>query len=337
MAEKAVFMDRDDTLIEDPGYINHPNQVKLLPGAGWAISQIKKMGYKVIVISNQSAVARGIVTEEILKQIHNRMEKLFADENAYIDAIYYCPYHPEGTVPKYRKESDLRKPNPGMLLKAADEMDIDLTQSWMIGNTYHDISAGTRAGCRTILLKCHGKTGTKKFTDPTPDRITGNIREAVNTIRMYDSQTQNKKNIVTVPPKTRTVEEPEPVEQTTAPKPLEGSSQKIDTPKDTPAPKLEPQNKTNKDAHHHAEKTHRLMEEMLGHIRSFQRSEMFEDFSPMKVLAGTLQIVVVFCLLLSLWFLMDPTREITAVYTCIGYALVLQLMVIAFYIMRNRK
>jgi len=153
MSNKAVFLDRDNTLIEDPGYINHPDQVKLLEGVAEALIELKAMGYKLIVVSNQSAVARGIVTEKVLAQIHDRLKQLLAERGAYLDRIYYCPYHPDGVVPKYRKESDWRKPNPGMLLTAADQMDIDLNQSWMIGNSSRDIEAGLRAGCKTILSK----------------------------------------------------------------------------------------------------------------------------------------------------------------------------------------
>ena len=142
MSEKAIFLDRDDTLIEDPGYINDPEQVKLLDGVPEALIQLKNLGYKLIVVTNQSAVAHGIVTEKVLDEIHERLKQLLADKNAFLDRIYYCPYHPEGVVPKYCKESNSRKPSPGMLLKAADEMDIDLSRSWCVGKRNRDIEAG---------------------------------------------------------------------------------------------------------------------------------------------------------------------------------------------------
>ena len=124
MTDKAVFLDRDNTLIEDPGYINNPDQVKLLPGVPEALIELRKIGYKLIVITNQSAVARGIITEKILEKIHQKMKTLLAHAGAEIDKIYYCPYHPDGVVQKYRKESNLRKPGPGMILTAANEMNI---------------------------------------------------------------------------------------------------------------------------------------------------------------------------------------------------------------------
>ena len=135
MANRAIFLDRDDTLIEDPGYINSPDQVKLLAGVPQALIELKAMGYKLVVVSNQSAVARGIITEKVLARIHDRLKQLLAEKGASLDRIYYCPHHPDGVIEKYRKESDSRKPNPGMLLTAAEQMDIDLRHSWLIGDS----------------------------------------------------------------------------------------------------------------------------------------------------------------------------------------------------------
>ena len=156
MSHKAIFLDRDDTLIEDPGYISNPKQVKLLDGVPKALISLKNLGFKLIVVSNQSAIARGIITEKTLGTIHDRLRQLLAEEGAFIDGIYYCPYHPDGVVPKYRKESNCRKPNPGMFLKTAEEMDIDLSQSWAIGNSLRDIEAGKRAGCEGLPGKGGG-------------------------------------------------------------------------------------------------------------------------------------------------------------------------------------
>lgn len=188
MADKAVFLDRDDTLIEDPGYISDPSQVVLLAGVADALIGLKKMGYKTIVVSNQSGVARGIVTEEVLKQIHTRLKGLLSRQGAYIDAIYYCPFHPDGNIAKYRKESEMRKPNPGMLLKAAEDMDIDLENSWMVGDSYRDIAAGKKVGCRTILINSSVKPAVKTIEDPDPDNKAVNIVEAANIIKMFERQ-----------------------------------------------------------------------------------------------------------------------------------------------------
>ena len=102
MAHKAIFLDRDNTIISDPGYINDPAQVKLLDGAAESIIQLRKMGYKIIVVSNQAGVARGIIPENALAKIHERLTQLLAEKDAHLDNIYYCPYHPEGAIKKYR-------------------------------------------------------------------------------------------------------------------------------------------------------------------------------------------------------------------------------------------
>lgn len=189
MSDKAIFLDRDDTLIEDPGYINSPEQVRLLDGAAEALIELKALGYKLVVVTNQSAVARGIVTEKVLGEIHDRLRQLLAEKNAFLDGIYYCPFHPEGVVPKYRKESDCRKPNPGMLRKASEEMDIDLCQSWCIGNSGRDVEAGRRAGCKTILIDkpAHHKpaASTISLAAIAADYRAVNIKEAVNIIKKY--------------------------------------------------------------------------------------------------------------------------------------------------------
>ncbi len=202
MSNKAIFVDRDDTLIEDPGYINNPDQVKLLPGVPRALIELKAMGYRLVVVTNQSAVARGIVTEKTLRNIHDRLEQLLAENNAFLDAIYYCPYHPDGVVAKYRKESDCRKPNPGMLLTAADELNIDLSQSWMIGNGAHDVEAGLRAGCKTILIDPPSRQHQSRPGDPTPHYRAVNVTEAVNVIKKYHRRGDDSAPLAE-PPKTQ--------------------------------------------------------------------------------------------------------------------------------------
>ena len=154
MGQPTVFLDRDGTLVIDPGFIDHPDKVQLVPGAAESVKRFRNAGFKVVIASNQSGIARGYFDEDQLARIHERMNALLADDGATIDAIYYCPYldGPDATVEAYRKNSQLRKPAPGMLLKAAAEHDLDLSQSWMIGDAPRDIEAGNAAGCRTILL-----------------------------------------------------------------------------------------------------------------------------------------------------------------------------------------
>ncbi|MBI5724193.1 MAG: HAD-IIIA family hydrolase [Planctomycetes bacterium] len=152
MAAKAVFLDRDNTIIRDPGYISDPSAVQLLPGVTLALKSLTQAGFKIVVVTNQSGVARGLLTEQTLAKIHEEMRRQIAQAGAAVDGIYYCPYHPEGSVAQYAIDSDLRKPAPGMLLKAAHEMNLDLASSWMVGDSARDIEAGKRAGCKTIRI-----------------------------------------------------------------------------------------------------------------------------------------------------------------------------------------
>jgi D-glycero-D-manno-heptose 1,7-bisphosphate phosphatase len=150
---KAVFVDRDHTLIDDPGYINDPSQVILLPGVEKALKAMSAAGYKIVMVTNQSGIARGLLTEERLAEIHQEIIRQLALHGAQLDAIYYCPYHPDGSVARYAMESDLRKPAPGMLMQAARDLAINLSESWMVGDASRDVEAGQRAGCRTIRLR----------------------------------------------------------------------------------------------------------------------------------------------------------------------------------------
>jgi histidinol-phosphate phosphatase family protein len=150
----CVFLDRDETIIEDRGFIDDPDHVRLKAGAADAIRRLRGAGFKVVVVTNQSGIARGLLDEEQLAAVHARLRTVLEQGGASVDAIYYCPYldGPEALVESYRGRSDLRKPSPGLLLQAARELDLDLTRSWMIGDRPSDIEAGARAGCRTIRV-----------------------------------------------------------------------------------------------------------------------------------------------------------------------------------------
>jgi len=361
MSNKAIFLDRDDTLIEDPGYISDPDQVKLLSGAARALAQFKAMGYKLVVVTNQSAVARGIITEKALGKIHDRLEHLLAKNHAFLDAIYYCPYHPEGSVAKYRRESDDRKPNPGMLLAAAEDLDIDLGESWMIGNAPHDVEAGLRAGCKTILIDLPSRQNQPKVGDPVPHFRAVNITEALNIIKKNDRlprkpgvveeeaadvveqqvepdveeaessqapETEVEEQAIAPPTKTVEVEtEPEALvdEPPVVPK-LEVNLQQQD--EDGIAAKPEPEAPT----------TERLLRSILDQLKSSNRSSMFdESFSAWRFMAGVVQGLVALCMLITIYLLMSPDRNSISVLIGLGFATVLQLMALTFYIIQDRK
>lgn len=154
--QKAIFLDRDGTINRYVGFLRDIEQFELLPGVAAAIKKINASGYLCIVVTNQPVIARGEVTVSELDEIHNKMETLLGLEGAYIDDLYYCPHHPhkgyEGEVPELKFDCGCRKPKPGMLLKAAQDFNIDLSESWMVGDGENDIKAGKNAGCRTCLI-----------------------------------------------------------------------------------------------------------------------------------------------------------------------------------------
>ena len=151
---KAVFLDRDGTIIEDVGYLNTPDAIKFLPGSLEAIKQLKEAGYKVVVITNQAGVARGLVTEDMLQTIDKTLQKFILSGGAYLDGLYYCPHHPEHGLYPYKQDCQCRKPKPGLFKKAEKDLNIDLARSWMIGDKATDVEAGQRAGYISSLHHC---------------------------------------------------------------------------------------------------------------------------------------------------------------------------------------
>lgn len=154
--QKAIFLDRDGTINKYVGFLRNINDFELIDGVAEAIRKINESGYLAVVVTNQPVVARGEVSFEELEEIHSKMETLLGKEGAYLDAIYYCPHHPhkgyEGERPELKIDCDCRKPKPGMLLKAAEDFNIDLSKSWTVGDGENDIQAGINAGCKTVLL-----------------------------------------------------------------------------------------------------------------------------------------------------------------------------------------
>lgn len=154
--QKAVFLDRDGTINKYVGFLRNIDHFELIDGVAEAIREINESGYLCIVITNQPVIARGEVTVPELNEIHNKMETLLGLEGSYVDGIYYCPHHPhkgyEGEVPELKIDCDCRKPKPGMIFKATQDFNIDLQESWMVGDDENDIKAGIAAGCKTALI-----------------------------------------------------------------------------------------------------------------------------------------------------------------------------------------
>ena len=154
MANKAVFFDRDGTLNVDVHYLYKPEEFQWMPEAVEAIEYCHQQGYMVVVITNQSGVARGYYTEADVQKLHNWMNDDLARQGYRpIDAFYYCPHHPQGTVAEYARECTCRKPQPGMLLRACEELDIAPHSSYMVGDSPRDAEAGEKAGIRGVLYK----------------------------------------------------------------------------------------------------------------------------------------------------------------------------------------
>ncbi len=313
MSSTAVFFDRDGTLIRDPGCISHPDQVELLGGAAEAVKEMQVLGYKTVVVSNQPGVAKGILTEETLGQIHGRLRELVAQKGASLDAIYYCPFHPDGAVLKYRKDSDWRKPKPGMLLAAAGEMDIDLTKSWMIGDSLRDTEAGRSAGCKTILISA-GHAGPESNDKNRPDHVAVNMREAVNIIKQFHRSGQDARIVPVFTERNDA--------SSIADSPESDVQQRDETMDQPPATEAA---------------LEQVLANILDQLKRMQKAQVFSEFSLMRLLAGILQAFVPFCLLVALWLLTSSNQSGTNVLVALGFGMVLQLMALTFYIMNWRR
>jgi D-glycero-D-manno-heptose 1,7-bisphosphate phosphatase len=148
----GVFLDRDGTVCEEVGYVNHPNRCTLLPGSAEAIRLLSGAGFVIVIVTNQAGVARGYFSEDLVLQVHARLRGLLEAAGAAVREIYYCPHHPSVGEPPYRSECECRKPKPGMLLRAAREHGIDLRRSFMVGDSVRDVDAAIAAGVTPLLV-----------------------------------------------------------------------------------------------------------------------------------------------------------------------------------------
>jgi D-glycero-D-manno-heptose 1,7-bisphosphate phosphatase len=181
---KAVFIDKDGTLIPDIPYNIDPEKITIDKEVTEALKLLKEEGFLLIVISNQPGVAKGYFEEKDLENVWNKISLLLQKNNLAIDAFYYCPHEPRGKVEVYSIQCDCRKPLPGMILKAASELKIDLSESWMIGDILNDVEAGNRAGCSTILIDSGNETEWVINEIRRPDFIARNLLEAAAHIKI---------------------------------------------------------------------------------------------------------------------------------------------------------
>ncbi|MGE3855771.1 MAG: D-glycero-alpha-D-manno-heptose-1,7-bisphosphate 7-phosphatase [Dehalococcoidia bacterium] len=149
---RVVFMDKDGTLVENVPYNADPAQIRLAPNARRAIMRLVREDYAIVIVTNQSGIAKGMFPESAMRAVEDRICELFAPMGARLAGFYYCPHHPDGSVSDLAIECDCRKPAAGLITRAAEELGIDPGESWMVGDTLDDVEAGNRAGCRTILV-----------------------------------------------------------------------------------------------------------------------------------------------------------------------------------------
>ncbi len=195
MGASAVFLDRDGTLNEEAGYINHVDRLKLIDGAAQAVALLGRHGLKTIVVTNQAGVARGYYPAEHLPKLHDRLRTLLKEQGAELDAIYYCPHHPDVGEPPFRQDCDCRKPKLGMIRRAEKEHSVDASRSYMVGDKISDVEFGRKAGCKSILVLTGYGKGELEYhrdkLDREPDYIADDILDAAKWI-VKDIETRGR-------------------------------------------------------------------------------------------------------------------------------------------------
>jgi len=177
-----LFLDRDGVIVEEVHHLSHPSQLSLIPGSAEAIALLNRNQVPVVVVTNQAGVASGLYSHSRIGEIHSRLDSLLAEHGAHIDRYYYCPHHPTQGLHPYRTACECRKPRPGMLLRAAAELHLDLSRSYMVGDRMSDLEAGSNAACRLILVKTGygGAVARSLGRDGlTPHCVADNLSEAV--------------------------------------------------------------------------------------------------------------------------------------------------------------
>jgi len=177
---RAAFLDRDGTLVEEAGYLDRLERLVFFPYSVDAVRVLNRAGFAVVVITNQAGIARGIVREAFVAEAHRHIAETLAAGGARVDAFYYCPHYPDGVLEQYRRTCDCRKPEPGLLRRAAADLDLDLARSFVVGDRWHDVAAGHAVGARGVLVRTG--LGRKDEANPhpgaVPDVIVDNLMDA---------------------------------------------------------------------------------------------------------------------------------------------------------------
>jgi D-glycero-D-manno-heptose 1,7-bisphosphate phosphatase len=186
---KAIFLDKDGTLIPDVPYNVDPDKISLSPNTINGLLALQQEGFMFLIISNQSGIARGFFDHDALLEVEHKIKCLLHEHGLSLTGFYYCPHHPESDIAAYRVDCSCRKPKPGLILEAGLDHQIDLSQSWLIGDILHDIEAGHRAGCGAILINNGNETAWELNAERIPDAMVQNIDEAAWYILNYIKRT----------------------------------------------------------------------------------------------------------------------------------------------------
>jgi D-glycero-D-manno-heptose 1,7-bisphosphate phosphatase len=312
MPKTAVYFDRDNTLIVSDGYLGDPDSVRLMPGAAHAVARARELGYAVVVVSNQSGVARGLFPESAVRAVNARVEQMLRSSHpgALIDRQEYCPFHPSAAVPQYRMESDLRKPAPGMFLKARADLGL-ADGGWCVGDAPRDIAAGKAAGCRTILFRPVGVVASPAADEPSDvvaDFVVTSLQEAMDVIERNTPTPSSDADPASPAETTASPSEPPDAARPTDEPPVRNA-----TPSPAPA----------------SPKSEKLLEQLLVELRRANEVRP-ADFSVAKLLAGLVQVLALAVLFLS-YLRGDGTQ------TMLLLAVFMQMLVASLLLMAQTK
>lgn len=341
MRRPAVFFDRDNTLITCDEYLGDPSKVALVTGAADAVARARSLGYATVIVSNQSGVARGYFPESAVHAVNSRLDEMLADENpkALIDRHEYCPFHPDASIEKYRSESPLRKPAPGMLLSAAEALALDLSRSWLIGDAPRDIEAGAAAGCRTILfvdpsLKSSPAALAERKVEP--DYVCTTLKEALdfvaqNTERSGEEDAMTDDEVALVATSAKAQATAEPVQEPAVVATPVAANPVVEKGAAVPVEKALTVETSPKTATVTSARLESLAEQILYEVRR-RHEQPVSDFSVSKLMAGVVQVIVLFVL-----FLAYLNRNESGLIAMLLFALTLQTMTIALLIMGKQR
>lgn len=335
--EPAIFLDRDNTLIANRGDLGDAESVRLLDGAAEALSELREAGYRLVVVTNQGGVARGKFSEADVDAVHQRIAQLLDEEihqSGLIERFYYCPYHPEGTVTEYRRDHPWRKPNPGMILQASRDMELDLEHSWVIGDQDRDIAAGRAAGCRTLLISPDRDAAHVSNAAGAVDSLAGAVKVILrNGESEPTASAAASRPVLAPPPELEASPAPPPTPEAPEPAPAaaeasQDTAREFNWDVDTPTPEPEPP-----PTDQPLSEVRRAILELSDEVRSdrVRRSELTAS----KMTAGITQLLVVSCAFFGLLQLGDPESFETFVKWILGAAL-LQLVTITLLLLDPR-